>query len=149
MHSIYDATDRASILSRLDSLQSSSMRQWGKMNPAQMLGHLSVSVEMVLSDASTKQKFLGKLLAPFIKSSVLGEKPFGRNAPTDPSFVISDERDLDKERDRLKTLIGKVVEQGVEKAGTRVHVFFGKLTGPQWGILIHKHMDHHLRQFGV
>jgi len=26
---------------------------------------------------------------------------------------------------------------------------FGRLTGPGWGALLAKHMDHHLRQFGV
>jgi len=148
-NTIFDPADRAAILNRIGALQPSSMRQWGKMNPAQMLGHLCVSVEMVLSDASTKQKLIGKILAPFIRGSVLGDKPFGRNAPTDPSFVIADERDLDKERERLKGLIARVVDQGIDKAGTRVHIFFGKLTGPQWGVLIYKHMDHHLRQFGV
>lgn len=30
-----------------------------------------------------------------------------------------------------------------------VHDFFGKMTKEQIGILVYKHTDHHLRQFGV
>ncbi len=149
MHSIFDSNDRAAILARIAALQPSSTRQWGKMNPAQMLGHLAATLEMVLSESSTKQKLLGKILTPFIRSLAIGEKPFGRNSPTDPSFVISDERDFEKERERLRALLGKVIEQGPETAGKRVHIFFGKLSGAEWGVLIHKHFDHHLRQFSV
>jgi len=29
------------------------------------------------------------------------------------------------------------------------HSFFGKLTPEEWAILSYKHLDHHLRQFGV
>ena len=30
-----------------------------------------------------------------------------------------------------------------------VHGFFGKMSGHDWGVTQYKHMDHHLRQFGV
>ncbi|HLW39010.1 MAG TPA: hypothetical protein VKX31_01370 [Brumimicrobium sp.] len=30
-----------------------------------------------------------------------------------------------------------------------VHDFFGEMTNEEIGILIYKHCDHHLRQFGV
>ena len=29
------------------------------------------------------------------------------------------------------------------------HPFFGKMSAKEWAILAHKHIDHHLRQFGV
>jgi hypothetical protein len=29
------------------------------------------------------------------------------------------------------------------------HPFFGPLKAEQWAILMYKHVDHHLRQFGV
>ncbi|MBL0146112.1 MAG: DUF1569 domain-containing protein [Chitinophagaceae bacterium] len=31
----------------------------------------------------------------------------------------------------------------------KVHPFFGKFTGDQWGKFMYKHLDHHLQQFGV
>jgi hypothetical protein len=30
-----------------------------------------------------------------------------------------------------------------------LHSFFGRLTAQAWAILMYKHLDHHLRQFGV
>jgi hypothetical protein len=30
-----------------------------------------------------------------------------------------------------------------------VHPMFGKMTADQWGRSMWKHLDHHLRQFGV
>ncbi len=32
------------------------------------------------------------------------------------------------------------------KAQSRV---FGRMSGQSWGVLQHKHLDHHLRQFGI
>ena len=29
------------------------------------------------------------------------------------------------------------------------HPFFGPMTDEEWGILIHKHLEHHFRQFGL
>jgi hypothetical protein len=29
------------------------------------------------------------------------------------------------------------------------HPAFGRLSASQWGVLAHRHVDHHLRQFGV
>jgi hypothetical protein len=29
------------------------------------------------------------------------------------------------------------------------HPAFGRMTADDWGALIHKHTDHHLRQFGA
>ena len=29
------------------------------------------------------------------------------------------------------------------------HSFFGRLTPEEWAVLMYKHVDHHLRQFGA
>jgi hypothetical protein len=94
-----------------------------------------------------KQALIGKILMPFFKKSFLGEKPFSRNSPTDPTFIVADEREIDTERDRLLTLIRRFVDRGPDAAGTQTHSFFGKLSGAEWGRLMYKHIDHHLQQF--
>lgn len=149
MKSLFVPADRDEILARMTTLQPGSTRQWGKMNPAQMLCHLSQALETATGDRPMKQAFLGKIITPLIRSSVLGEKPFGKNAPTDPTFVVADERDFAAERTRLTTLIDRFVQRGAATAGTATHAFFGKLSGDEWGVLMYKHIDHHLRQFGA
>jgi uncharacterized protein DUF1569 len=149
MKSLFVSADCDALRTRLLALQSDSPRQWGKMNPAQMVCHCARALETGTGDRPLKQKFIGKVLAPFVRSSILGEKPFGRNSPTDPSFVVADERELATERARLLELMDRFVRNGAESAGRQTHAFFGKLTGEQWGTLMYKHIDHHLQQFSA
>ena len=149
MKTLFDTADRDALLTRLAALQPDSTRQWGTMSPAQALCHCAIALETGTGDRPMKQKFLGKILTPFIRATVLGEKPFGKNSPTDPSFVVRDDKQFDSERDRLRGLINRFVERGGDHAGTQTHAFFGKLSGDEWGALMYKHIDHHLRQFGA
>ena len=149
MKSLFSADDRHEILRRLSALQAGATRQWGTMDPAQALAHCTAALAVAVGDAPGRQSFLGKLVTPFIKSLVLGPKPFSRNAPTAPSFVVSDARDFVRERDRLVESVNLLAGRGPVKAAGAVHTFFGPLSGDEWGILVYKHLDHHLRQFGA
>jgi hypothetical protein len=148
MKSLFDDGDRAALLNRIANLPPEAVRQWGKMSPAQMLCHCSQALETSTGDRPMKQKLLGKILTPFIRSSILGAKPFGKNAPTDPTFVVSGDRDFAGEKTRLVGLIDRFVQRGPAAAANETHAFFGKLSGPEWGELMYKHIDHHLQQFG-
>src|SRR5471030_2005569 len=117
MKSLFEPADRASIFERLNALQTSASRQWGKMNSAQMLAHCSAAIETSTGDRPMKQAFIGKLLAPFVRKSILGDKPFSRNSPTDPTFVIRDERDFGAERKRLIDLINRFAQRGPAETG--------------------------------
>jgi hypothetical protein len=145
---LFNDHDRTALVARIDALQPAATRLWGKMNAAQMLCHCAHALEVGTGDRPLKQRLIGKIFAPFVRASILGDKPFSKNSPTDPTFVVSDERDFDAERARLTGLIDRFVARGPEAAGRVVHSFFGKLTGDEWGRLMHKHIDHHLRQFG-
>ncbi|HEX4844827.1 MAG TPA: DUF1569 domain-containing protein [Geothrix sp.] len=149
MQSLFNPADRESLSHRLAALEPSAQRQWGKMDPAQMLKHCAIALGDLLGDRPVKQVFLGKLITPLIRGQIFGEKPFRRNSPTDPIYVVSDPQDFEAERARLATLIDRVVQRGTSKTEGMVHPFFGRLSGDQWGRLIYKHFDHHLRQFGV
>jgi len=148
MRTLFDRADRESLVARINALEPKAARQWGKMDPAQMLCHCARALAHGSGEAPMRQKLIGKILAPFVRKSVLGEKPFGRNSPTDPTFVVAEERDFNAERAHLLTLIDRFVERGAAAAGNETHSFFGKLTGDEWGTLMYKHIDHHLRQFG-
>jgi len=149
MKSLFEPADREALLRRLAALEPGTGRQWGKMNAAQMLCHCSRALETGTGDRPMKQKFLGKILVPFIRSSILGEKPFSKNSPTDPTFVVAEECDFIAERTRLLALIDRFVQRGATSAGKETHAFFGRLSGEEWGRLMYKHLDHHLQQFGV
>jgi hypothetical protein len=149
MKSLFAPSERQQILDRLGKLQAGATRQWGKMDPAQMCAHCVAALEVGAGDVAKEHSFIGKVLGRFVKGSALGEKPFSKNSPTDPSFVVTDPRDFAKERARLVAIVKRFGEAGASAADGRMHSFFGRLKGNEWGVLMHKHLDHHLRQFGA
>lgn len=148
MQTLFDPAGRKAITDRLAALPPTAIRQWGKMDVAQMLAHCANALEVGTGDRPRKQAFIGKIFAPFVRASLLGDKPFSRNSPTDPTFVITDPREFAREKQRLLDLVARFCAQGPSSAGKQVHSFFGRISGDQWGVLMHKHLDHHLGQFG-
>jgi hypothetical protein len=146
---LFDPSARQAILARLDRLEPTSARQWGKMDAAQMLAHCATAMEVATSDRPRKQALIGRLLGPLVRRRMLGTQPFPRNSPTDPTFVVSDSRDFARERTRLQAVIETFAARGPERAAEAVHTFLGRLSGPEWGCMMYKHLDHHLRQFGL
>ncbi len=42
-------------------------------------------------------------------------------------------------------LIARFCERGPSEAGKHNHSFLGKISGDDWGVVMYKHLDHHLR----
>ncbi len=55
------------------------------------------------------------LLTAFIKSAVVGSKPYKRNSPTVPVFKIVDRRNFADEKQRLIAFLNRVQQQGEKK----------------------------------
>ncbi len=150
MKTIFEKETHDELLERIGKLAVDTERQWGKMSPVQAMEHTARVLEMATSDEQPiKQIFLGKALGWIFKGQFLGEKPFRKNAPTGPDYVIKDEPDMELTRERLKVMITKFNGLGPDGLDGNVHPFFGPLTGKQWGETQYKHVDHHLRQFGI
>lgn len=150
MKNLFDGTSAAEITSRLDRLGPDAQRVWGTMTAAQAMAHCANGLEMVLGEKRPPRLLAGRIFGAFVKRLVLrDEKPFKRNSPTDPILVIGDQRDLAAEKARLAALIQRLVAGGTSAVTTHPHSFFGRLTANEWGVLTYKHLDHHLRQFGV
>jgi Protein of unknown function (DUF1569) len=148
MPSLFEPAAQKAIVDRLSALPPTSTRQWGKMDVAQMLAHCSAALEVGVGDRSRKQALIGKVFAPFVRTSILGDKPFSKNSPTDPTFVVTDARDFEREKQRLLELVARFCERGAHAAGGQMHSFLGRISGEEWGALMYKHLDHHLGQFG-
>ncbi len=135
---------------RLTALTPASQRQWGTMGPAQALAHCSGGLEMALGDQVPPRLLLGRLIGRVIKRLALGDDaPMRRNTPTVDGLKVRDDRDLDRERERLCGLIDRFTAAGPAGCTTHPHSFFGRLTPDEWAVLMYKHLDHHLRQFGA
>ncbi len=119
------------------------------MNVSQMLAHCNVSMETAMGVNFIKRVFIGRIIGTLMKSKVLSEKPFGRNSPTDKSYIFPADLEFEAEKSKAIASIKKFHEGGPSKCTTHPHPFFGKFTPEEWAVFEWKHLDHHLRQFGV
>jgi len=146
MISITDKNDREALISRIKKLDENSAPLWGKMSVYQMLKHCSQWEELALGKRVYKQSFLGKLLGKFALKSMMKDEPVKRNLPTVPSFIITGDGSVTLEKENLITLI----EAHAQCANNGfIHPFFGKLSLDEGFFIASKHLDHHLKQFGV
>lgn len=145
---LFDSATADAIKARIHALRVDSPRQWGTMTPPQMLAHCAGSMAMATDDVRPKRMMVGYLFGPVIRRLALGnEEPMRKNSPTVPELKVTDERDFDAERETLVALIDRFVAGGPTRCTAHPHEFFGRLTPEQWGELMYKHLDHHLRQF--
>ncbi|HEX8274832.1 MAG TPA: DUF1569 domain-containing protein [Longimicrobiaceae bacterium] len=150
MKNLYDPAVAEQIKERLARLTPDSERQWGTMSAAQMVAHCAAGLEPAVGDRKPPRIFIGRIIGGMLKRRVLGnEEPLRRNTPTEKAMMVADDRDLEAERTRLRGLIDRFVAAGPAGCTTHPHPFFGPLTPQEWAILMYKHLDHHLRQFGV
>ena len=149
MKTIFDSDTLEELFDRLGKLTPDAERQWGKMSPAQMMEHTARALEMATGQKPMQQAFLGKAIGWIFKNKFLGEEPFPKNSPTGPTLIIKDDPNFEPTRERLRALISDFHGLGIGGTDGNIHGFFGPLTGKQWGETQYKHLDHHLRQFGV
>jgi Protein of unknown function (DUF1569) len=134
---------------RLARLRPDSPRLWGKMTPAQAMAHCTIGMELALGDRRPPRMLIGRLIGGIIKPMAFREsEPMRRNSPTIPGFVVSDDRDLATECEKLSRTLDRFAEGGHAGCTTHPHSFFGHLTPDEWSFWMYKHIDHHLKQFG-
>lgn len=150
MRTIFDINTRTALIGRIEKINEENQAKWGKMNVFQMLKHNTYWNRWILGkeNHTYKQAFMGKLFGKIVlKKMIKDEKPFDKNIPTSSQFKAKDlNGDLEKEKAKWISLIKEYENY---QNPNFVHDFFGKMTKEEIGILVHKHCDHHLRQFGV
>ena len=144
---LFEQAVKQEIINRINKLNPQSQRQWGKMDVAQMLAHLQPAIRIAYGTHQPKGSFLLRLIGPLFKSKLWDEKPYKQSLPTDPTFVMTGtEKDFEKEKAVLIELVNNFNETSIQG---EQHPVFGKLTKHNWSKATWKHLDHHLRQFGV
>jgi hypothetical protein len=150
LKNLFEAARVEEVKERVAQLRSDSERQWGTMNPAQVLDHCCRGFEMAAGQIRPPRAMIGRILGPIIKPLALkNDDPMRKNSPSAKELLVQEERDFDAERERLRGLVDRFVATGPTGCTAYPHSFFGRLTPEEWAILLYKHMDHHLRQFGV
>ena len=143
---LFDPAVKQDIIDRINKLTPESKALWGKMNVGQMLAHLQMPIGVADGTHQLKRTLMGRLIGPMIKSILYNDKPFKHDLPTDKSFIMTDPKDFEKEKQKLIQMVSNFTEANIVN---ETHTFFGKLTKEQWSKGTWKHLDHHLQQFGV
>ncbi|WP_282139671.1 DUF1569 domain-containing protein [Cytobacillus oceanisediminis] len=149
MNNIFNHLHTEEILNRIDKLNPNSKPQWGRMDVAQMLAHCSSFQDIAMGHSFPPRGWLGRLIGRFAKPILYNDKPIPHNMSTIPTILITDKKEFETEREKLKQKIIAFQNNGPEQCTAHPHPFFGKLSSEEWGKGIYKHLDHHLKQFGV
>ena len=145
---LFEPAAAQEILTRLNSIKQNTPANWGKMNAAQMMAHCTATFKNYFGELNIRQAFIGKLFGKMAKKKMFSNAPVSKGLPTDPNYKISGDKDFETEKKMLVNYINRFVTEGYTVT-SRVHPFFGKMSSQEWALLGYKHMDHHLKQFGV
>jgi len=149
MKSLFNKAENDAIINRINQLNNNSTAVWGKMDAAQMLAHCQVPLKVAFGEVKLKRGLIGILFGGLAKRKMVNGQPFQKNLPTDKTFIIKTHPALEIEKQNLSELVQRFTTAGPSGLSNEPHPFFGKLTTDEWDILSWKHLDHHLRQFGV
>jgi hypothetical protein len=149
MPSLHDPQCKADVLRRVKSLRPDSDRRWGKMSVAQMLWHVNEAMESALGRIHVDaMKLPIPLPRAVVKFAVLN-LPWGKGAPTLKRWVPEHDRyDFAAERDRCCRLIEDLTAKSLADTWPESPTL-GRMRGSEVSRLHAKHLNHHLRQFGV
>ncbi|MGJ8732499.1 DUF1569 domain-containing protein [Cellulophaga fucicola] len=150
MKNLFTKEDVLFTKKRIAKLTPCTKPLWGKMRVDQMLAHCNVAYEMTYENKYPKPNALKKiLLKTFVKNAVVGPKPYPKNGRTAAEFIITDKRDFEEEKSRLFAYLDNTEQLGATHYNGKESHSFGKLTDVEWNTMFYKHLDHHLKQFGV
>jgi hypothetical protein len=150
MKNIFSAEVTQELIQRINALTPTTQPTWGKMSVSKMLAHVCVAYEMAFENKHPKPNAIMRfILKTFVKNGVVNEKPYPKNSPTAPAFIIKEDKDFETEKKRLIAYLEKCRELGRSHFDGKESLSFGTLTAEEWNKLFYKHLDHHLTQFGV
>jgi len=145
----FDPAVTAQLVARIRTLTQAHAPRWGTMTPARMLAHCCILYDQIEGRHDGGPWVIRLLARLFAKRKIVSETPFKENLPTPRAAQIQDDRDFAMEQARLLGLIASVHGRGAAGMEGHVSPVFGPLTAQEWSNLLWKHLDHHLRQFGV
>ena len=147
MKNLFEESVYNEIRERLYNLNENSERQWGKMTHGQMMHHCQGPFNIMLgkNDYGMKPNWLAKV---FFKKSLYNDKLWRKNLPTASFLRETEPRDFHEEKKNLEGLLDEFNSQR-DRDDWPEHPGFGYFTKEQYGQMQYKHLDHHLRQFGV
>ncbi len=147
MKSMWQAEARRDLTERVARLTPDTRPSWGRMNAPQVVAHLTQAMRMATGELRTEPKSSPLRFTP-LKQLVIYVLPWPQGTPTAPELLAGVPTTWDADVAGLCALIDTFGSLERDRQWP-VHPAFGKLSAKTWGALGWRHVDHHLRQFGV
>lgn len=142
MKSLEQESARTELLTRLDSVNDDTKPLWGKFTARAMLDHIARATEMAAGEREVAPKKLPTRYFP-LKQLFIYVLPFPKGLPTAPELLTDSPRSLDDSKSAMRRLITTFDPKPCD------HPAFGMMSAHAWSVLVYRHVDHHLRQFGA
>lgn len=144
--SLWNDAQRQDLVTRLRRLTPDDRARWGRFSARGVLAHLHDATRMALGELPVASKKL-PIRYPPLKQLIVYVLPFPKGAPTAPELIARETDDWTAEMAALEEAVDRLVAKGPSVPWPE-HPAFGTLTHRAWGVLVYRHTDHHLRQFG-
>lgn len=149
MTSLFDLETNRELSERLLKLKPDAQALWGKMTVSQMLKHAQGPFKVAFEEITFNRGLVGILFGGIARKKLSGPEPFSKNLPTAKVFIVKDNPDFEIEKAKLLNYIKQFSIRGPAGITLKPHPFFGAMNSTEWDMLMYKHLDHHLRQFGA
>lgn len=145
---LFDKDCCETIISRIQKLKPEGNAFWGTMNATEMLLHCNLVNEQLLTAEPLRK---GTRIQQYIaRWFVLYGINYPKNARTPKRNITKGQIDKEAFAEQLENFIQIIRRFPLhDKPIELPHPYFGDLNTPQWGRAGYKHVDHHLRQFGL
>jgi hypothetical protein len=147
MKTMWNEQDRQELRRRVALIQPDTAPQWGRMSAPQMMAHLTDCLRVAFGDMAVASKKL-PIRYPPLKQLIVYVLPFPKNAPTSPDLISRRPESWTAEVADVASLVDRFGREPQDRAWPD-HPAFGTMNARSWGVLMYRHTDHHLRQFGV
>jgi len=148
MKNILNAADRADLRRRLESLRPERQPRWGSFTAPRMLAHLCDQMRLPLGSQSAAP-IPGPLRLPGLGWLVMCVLPWPRGkVQSPPETLLTDATDWESDLATLHDLVEQFAGDD-QRDSWPDHPAFGSMSRRDWGIFCHRHIDHHLCQFGA
>jgi hypothetical protein len=148
MKTLLDPGDRARLSARFRALQPDTRPRWGALTAPRMLTHLCDQMRYTLGEYPVRIRS-GPYQWPVIKPLLMYWVPWPKGRiKGSPEMFLSSPTTWSGDLASLEALVDRFVRD-TGQADWPLHPLFGRMTGPSWGRFCHRHLDHHLRQFGA
>jgi hypothetical protein len=145
---IFNEKDRQSIHERLARLDPAARPRFGRMTPGAMICHMKDAVEVAIGVAPSKI-IPSRLSNPVLRRIAIYYMPWPKGkVQTAPEMLKTKPEEWAADLARLRALLDVAAERGPD-GDWAVHPAFGNISGKDYGVLLYRHFDHHLVQFGA